>query len=128
MIYIYLYYLKFFKDLKGPPKAHEIFIRVDLEFFYLSKSGIDRLMAEKKDSFRVEKDSLGEVLVPADKLWGAQTQRSLQHFSIGEDLIPKEMIEAYALLKKGAALANSKLGHLPKEKAQLIIHICDEIL
>jgi fumarate hydratase class II len=85
-------------------------------------------MGEKKDSFRVEKDSLGEVLVPADKLWGAQTQRSLKHFSIGEDLIPKEMIEAYALLKKGAALANSKLGHLSKEKAQLIIHICDEIL
>jgi len=55
---------------------------------------------------RTETDSLGEVRVPADKLWGAQTQRSLEHFSIGTDLMPREMITAYATLKKGAALAN----------------------
>src|ERR1700761_8064532 len=55
---------------------------------------------------RKESDSLGEVDVPADKLWGAQTQRSLEHFSIGKDLIPREMITAYAILKKGAANAN----------------------
>jgi hypothetical protein len=55
---------------------------------------------------RTETDSLGEVNVPADKLWGAQTQRSLEHFSIGKDLIPREMITAYAILKKGAANAN----------------------
>jgi fumarate hydratase, class II len=55
---------------------------------------------------RKETDSLGEVSVPADKLWGAQTQRSLEHFSIGKDLIPREMISAYAILKKAAANAN----------------------
>jgi fumarate hydratase, class II len=55
---------------------------------------------------RKETDSLGAVSVPADKLWGAQTQRSLQHFSIGKDLIPREMITAYAILKKAAAAAN----------------------
>ena len=57
-------------------------------------------------SFRIETDSMGEVHVPADKLWGAQTQRSLEHFSIGTDLIPREMIGAYAVLKKAVALAN----------------------
>ena len=61
---------------------------------------------------RIETDSLGEVAVPADKLWGAQTQRSLEHFSIGDDLMPREMIPAYAILKKAAALANHKAGRL----------------
>jgi len=55
--------------------------------------------------YRVEFDSIGEVKVPADKLWGAQTQRSIEHFSIGRDLIPREMIPAYAVLKKAAALS-----------------------
>jgi aspartate ammonia-lyase len=58
------------------------------------------------NSTREETDSLGVVEVPADKLWGAQTQRSLDHFSIGHDLIPREMITAYAILKKGTAIAN----------------------
>lgn len=79
-------------------------------------------------AFRTETDSMGDVQVPADKLWGAQTQRSLLHFSIGDDLIPKEMITAYAVLKKGAALANQAGGRLSQEKAQLIIKVCDEIL
>ena len=57
-------------------------------------------------SMRKETDSLGVVEVPADKLWGAQTQRSLEHFSIGKDLIPREIITAYATLKKAAAIAN----------------------
>ena len=61
---------------------------------------------------RRETDSLGEVEVPADKLWGAQTQRSLEHFSIGQDLIPREMITAYAILKKAAANANHAGGRL----------------
>jgi fumarate hydratase class II len=56
--------------------------------------------------YRTETDSLGEVKVPTDKLWGAQTERSLEHFSIGKDLIPREMITAYAILKKAAANAN----------------------
>jgi fumarate hydratase class II len=78
--------------------------------------------------FRVETDSLGEVSVPSDKLWGAQTQRSLQHFSIGRDLIPREMIEAYAILKKAAAHANFSAGRLQKETHDLVVKVCDEIL
>jgi fumarate hydratase class II len=61
---------------------------------------------------RIEHDSLGPVNVPTDKLWGAQTQRSLEHFSIGDDLIPREMIPAYAIVKKAAALVNHKTGRL----------------
>src|SRR6266513_887993 len=77
---------------------------------------------------RRETDSLGEVEVPADKLWGAQTQRSLEHFSIGQDLIPREMIAAYAVLKKAAANANRVGGQLDDKRHKLIVHICDEIL
>jgi len=77
---------------------------------------------------RLEKDSMGDVSVPADKLWGAQTQRSLEHFSIGADLMPREMIAAYAILKKGAANANHADQHLDKEQHILIVRACDEIL
>jgi fumarate hydratase class II len=77
---------------------------------------------------RVEKDSMGEVSVPATKLWGAQTQRSLEHFAIGTDLIPREMIAAYAVLKKGAANANHAGGRLDDERHALIVRVCDEIL
>src|SRR5262245_2331391 len=77
---------------------------------------------------RKELDSLGEVDVPVDKLWGAQTQRSLEHFSIGRDLIPREMIGAYASLKKAAANANRASGRLDAEAHQLIVRACDEIL
>jgi fumarate hydratase class II len=78
--------------------------------------------------FRKETDSLGEVLVPADKLWGAQTQRSLEHFSIGKDLMPREMIGAYAILKKAAANANHTGGRLDAKVHDLILKIADEIL
>ena len=77
---------------------------------------------------RKEFDSLGEVEVPADKLWGAQTQRSLEHFSIGQDLIPREMIAAYAILKKAAATANYAGRRLDAPRHQLILQACDEIL
>jgi fumarate hydratase, class II len=77
---------------------------------------------------RVEKDSLGDVAVPASKLWGAQTQRSLEHFSIGTDLIPREMIAAYAILKKAAATANHAGGRLDDQRRKLIVQVCDEIL
>jgi fumarate hydratase, class II len=77
---------------------------------------------------RIEKDSLGEVKVPADRLWGAQTQRSLEHFSIGKDLIPREMISAYATLKKAAANANHVGKRLDERRHQLIVQVCDEIL
>ena len=77
---------------------------------------------------RKESDSHREVDVPADKLWGAQTQRSLKHFSIGQDLVPREMITAYTVLKKGAALANYKGGRLEATPCNLIVKVCDEIL
>lgn len=80
--------------------------------------------------FRIEKDSLGEVKVPADKYWAAQTQRSLQNFKIGGqgDKMPLEIIRAFAILKKAAALTNQDLGVLSAEKAKLIGQVCDEIL
>ena len=78
---------------------------------------------------RIETDSLGEVAVPADKLWGAQTQRSLEHFSIGTDLIPREMITAYAILKKAAANANHAGKSARRSwRTRLIVQVCDEIL
>ena len=77
---------------------------------------------------RVEHDSMGPVAVPADKLWGAQTQRSLEHFSIGKDLMPREMISAYATLKKAAAIANRAAGRLGESEYALIVQVCDEIL
>jgi len=78
--------------------------------------------------FRTETDSLGEVQVPADKLWGAQTQRSLEHFSIGQDLIPREMISAYAVLKQAAANSNRAGNRLEDERHRLIVQACDELL
>ncbi len=78
--------------------------------------------------FRRETDGLGVVEVPADKLWGAQTQRSLEHFSIGQDLIPPEMITAYSTLKKAAANANHVGGRLDHSAHRLIVQACDEIL
>src|SRR5271170_2833543 len=77
---------------------------------------------------RTEVDSMGQVDVPADKLWGAQTQRSLQHFSIGHDLIPREMIVAYAILKRSAAIANHAGGRLDAAAQDLIVRVCDELL
>ncbi len=78
--------------------------------------------------FRRETDSMGAVDVPADKLWGAQTQRSLEHFSIGHDLMPREMITGYAILKRSAAVANHAGGRLNDTAHGLIVKTCDEIL
>jgi fumarate hydratase, class II len=78
--------------------------------------------------FRTEADSLGTVQVPADKLWGAQTQCSLAHFSIGKDLIPREMIIAYATLKKAAVNTNHSSGRIDDQAHRLIVQACDEIL
>jgi fumarate hydratase class II len=80
------------------------------------------------EKMRKETDSLGEVAVSADKLWGAQTQRSLEHFNIGRDLIPREMIGAYSTLKKAAAIANHTSNRLDGQRYRLIVHACDEIL
>src|SRR6202521_2376177 len=82
----------------------------------------------KVTGVRKETDSLGEVDVPSSKLWGAQTQRSLEHFNIGKDLIPREMIAAYATLKKAAANANHTGGRLDDQRHKLIVQVCEEIL
>ncbi len=80
--------------------------------------------------FRIEKDTMGEVKVPANVYWGAQTQRSIENFKIAEDInkMPKEIIKAFAYLKKAAAITNEELGVLPKEKSILIGKVADEIL
>jgi fumarate hydratase class II len=77
---------------------------------------------------RIEKDSMGEIAVPAERLWGAQTQRSLQNFKIGGDRFPREMIRALGVLKKSAARANQKLGLLTEDKAKFIIQASDEVI
>src|SRR3954452_17793112 len=80
-------------------------------------------------NYRIEKDTMGEVKVPADKYWGAQTERSRNNFKIGpEASMPKEIIAAFAYLKKAAAYTNTDLGVLPAEKRDLIAHVCEEIL
>lgn len=78
--------------------------------------------------FRTETDSLGQVQVESNKLWGAQTQRSLEHFGIGDDLIPREMILSYAVLKKAAAIVNHQAKRLDDQQKTLICQVCDEIL
>src|SRR5436190_8363972 len=80
--------------------------------------------------YRIEKDTMGEVKVPLDALYGAQTQRSIENFKIAQDTdkMPKAIIRAFAYLKKAAAMVNFEAGLLPKEKANLIAQVCDEIL
>lgn len=79
-------------------------------------------------SYRIEKDTMGEVQVPDDKYWGAQTQRSINNFKIGTVRMPEEIIRAFGYLKKSAAAANLELGVLTKEKAEIIMQVCDEII
>ncbi len=79
-------------------------------------------------NYRVEHDSMGEINVPADKYWGAQTERSFENFKIGIEKIPSEIIRAFAILKKAAALANNRLGKLDDRRSAIICHVCDEIL
>ena len=77
---------------------------------------------------RVESDSMGKIDVPANVYWGAQTQRSLLHFNIGRDTMPPELIRAFGILKKAAALVNQDLGKLPADKAKLIVQAADEVI
>src|SRR5229473_4220474 len=77
---------------------------------------------------RREFDSLGEVDVPANRYWGAQTQRSLEHFNIGNDRMPKEVYHAYGYVKKAAAVVNTQAGRLPAWRGQLIERVCDEVI
>jgi len=83
-------------------------------------------MAER--GARKESDSMGTVDVPADRYWGAQTQRSLHHFSIGEDRMPVEVVRAFGILKKAAALVNAESGRLPKDRAELVVRAADEVI
>src|SRR5690606_31169088 len=78
--------------------------------------------------FRTEKDTLGDVQVPSHAYWGAQTQRSLQNFRIGNQRLPLEVVRAFAVLKKAAALTNAELTDFPRDKADLIARVCDEIM
>ncbi|MCW9130158.1 fumarate hydratase, class II [Bacillus cereus] len=78
--------------------------------------------------YRIERDTLGEMKVPADKLWAAQTQRSKENFPIGTEHMPLEIVKAFAILKKSAALSNQKLGKLSEEKAQAIVEAADEVI
>ena len=78
--------------------------------------------------YRIEHDTMGEVKVPADKYWGAQTQRSFENFKIGKAKMPAEIIRAFGVLKKAAALANARLGMIDNERADLIARVCDEIM
>src|SRR5690606_26400132 len=82
----------------------------------------------QSQEFRIERDTMGEVQVPAHVYWGAQTQRSLQNFKIGNQKMPIEIIRAFAVLKKAAAMTNNKLGVLSLTKCDLICSVCDEIL
>jgi fumarate hydratase class II len=86
------------------------------------------MSAQPESTARVESDSMGQIEVPADKYWGAQTQRSLHHFNIGYDVMPREMIRAFGILKKACALVNQDLGKLPADKAKLIAEACDEVI
>jgi len=85
-------------------------------------------MTEKIKNPRIESDSMGTIEVPDDAYWGAQTQRSIHHFAIGENNMPLEVIKAFGILKKSAALANHQLGLLPTEKMKLIIAAADEVI
>src|SRR5258707_4054964 len=104
------------------------FVPVRKEAGTIYKNLLRKENVSNNTNIRIEKASLGEVQVPADRLWGAQTQRSLEHFSIGKDLIPREMITAYAVLKKAAANANYAGRRLDDQRYKLIVEVCDEIL
>ena len=86
------------------------------------------MIEEAKQGTRIESDSMGQIEVPANHYWGAQTERSLHHFAIGDDRMPLELIRAFAILKKAAALVNHDLDKLPKDTTQLIVRACDEII
>src|ERR671929_762272 len=83
---------------------------------------------EAKRETRFESDSMGQVEVRSDRYWGAQTERSLHHFNIGFDVMPREMVRALGVLKKAAALVNEELGKLPSDKARLIVRAADEVI
>ena len=86
------------------------------------------MIQEMKQGVRIESDSMGQIEVPANHYWGAQTERSLHHFAIGDDRMPQELIRAFAILKKAAAMVNYDLGKLPQDKMELIVRAADEVV
>src|SRR5262247_2150520 len=92
----------------------------------MAPEGTETALASTKT--RIETDSMGEIEVRADRYWGAQTQRSLLHFNIGFDVMPREMIRAFGILKKACAIVNNDLGKLPDDKLKLIVQACDEVI
>lgn len=99
-----------------------LFLSILVYIVHITIKGVDRM------EYRIEKDTLGEIRVPADKIWGAQTQRSKENFQIGQEKMPTEIIRAFATLKKAAAITNNKLGKLSTAKTNAIITATDEIL
>src|SRR5205809_6935473 len=97
-----------------------------IEFFPMSQQA--RREEQPAKNTRIETDSMGQIEVPADKYWGAQTQRSLIHFAIGFDVMPREMIRAFGVLKKACALVNNDLGKLSGDKLKLIVQAADEVI
>src|SRR2546428_2357173 len=97
-----------------------------IEFFPMSQHA--KREEQPAKNTRIEADSMGEIDVQEDKYWGAQTQRSLIHFAIGFDVMPREMIRAFGVLKKACALVNHDLGKLPDDKLKLIVQACDEVI
>src|SRR5437870_3639370 len=97
-----------------------------IEFFPMSQQA--RREEQPAKNTRIETDSMGQIEVPADKYWGAQTQRSLIHFAIGFDVMPREMIRAFGVLKKACALVNHDLGKLSGDKLKFIVEACDEVI
>ena len=85
-------------------------------------------MATQTKNTRIESDSMGKIEVPADKYWGAQTERSLHHFAIGYDIMPRELFRSFGILKKAAAMTNNELGLLPEDKMKLINAAADEVI
>src|SRR5499426_816885 len=92
----------------------------------MAPEGTETALASTKT--RIETDSMGEIEVRADRYWGAQTQRSLLHFNIGYDFMPREMIRSFGILKKACAIVNHDLGKLPDDKLRLIVQACDEVI
>lgn len=94
----------------------------------MTKKATEREELSSKVGTRIESDSMGEMQVPADKYWGAQTERSILHFAIGNDRMPKEVIHAFGILKKAAAIANYELGLMKKEVMELIVKAAEEVI
>src|SRR5438477_5024028 len=93
-----------------------------------SEHPMSQATPDSKSKTRNESDSMGEIEVPADKYWGAQTERSLLHFNIGFDVMPREMIRALGILKKACAIVNNDLGKLTSDKLKFIVQACDEVI